>query len=88
VGYTSGTILEEVLMENGAIGLFGALLAMLLATLAATILASFAFHVTLGINVTLMLIVVFGITVLCMLVAGVVAWSAARVRPLAVLRYE
>jgi ABC-type antimicrobial peptide transport system permease subunit len=88
VGYTSGSILEEVLMENGAIGLFGALLAMLLATLVATILASFAFHVTLGTNLALMLIVVFGTTMLCMLVSGVVAWSATRVRPLAVLRYE
>jgi ABC-type antimicrobial peptide transport system permease subunit len=88
VGYTSASILEEVLMENGAIGLFGALLAMLLATLVATILASFAFHVTLGTNLALMLIVVFGTAVLCMLVSGVVAWSATRMRPLEVLRYE
>jgi ABC-type antimicrobial peptide transport system permease subunit len=88
VGYTSGGILEEVLMENGAVSLFGALLAMLLATVAATALAGLAFHVTLDINPAPALIVVLGTTAISMLVAGLVAWSAARVRPLEVLRYE
>ena len=88
VGYTSGSILEEVLLENGAIGLVGALLAMLVATLAATILAGLAFHITLNVSPVPPLIVVVGTTVICMLVAGLVAWSATRVRPLEVLRYE
>jgi putative ABC transport system permease protein len=88
VGYTSGSILGEVLLENGAVGLFGALLAMLVATLASTILASLAFHVTLNVSPVPPLVVVVGTTVICMLVAGLVAWRATRVRPLEVLRYE
>ena len=88
VGYTGRSILGEVLMENGAIGFVGAVLAMLLAALAATILASFAFHVTLGTNLALVLVVVVGTSVICMFVAGLVAWNATRIRPLEVLRYE
>src|SRR2546423_12009077 len=32
VGYTSGTVLSEVMIENGVVGAVGALMAMLLAT--------------------------------------------------------
>src|SRR5579871_159031 len=88
VGYTSSGILSEVLIENGSIGFVGAVLAMLLAALVAGILASTAFHVTLGTNLALILVVVVGTAAVCMLVAGLVAWKATRVRPLNVLRYE
>jgi ABC-type antimicrobial peptide transport system permease subunit len=88
VGYTSRSILGEVLVENGTIGFVGAVLAMLLAALISGILASVAFHLHLGTNLGLVLGVVVSTAAICMLVAGVVAAGATRVRPLEVLRYE
>ena len=88
VGYTSRSILSEVLVENGTIGFVGAVLAMLLAALVSGILASVAFHLNLGTNLALVLGVVVGTAAVCMLVAGLVAGSATWVRPLEVLRYE
>src|SRR5205807_4065416 len=43
VGYTSSTILGEVLIENGVVGGTGALLAMLLVTFATSLLGQFVF---------------------------------------------
>jgi putative ABC transport system permease protein len=88
LGYTSKSVLGEVLLENGMLGFVGAVLAMLLATLGAVILTKALFHLNLNINPALVLIIVAGTAAVCMLVAGLVAWSATRFRPLEVLRYE
>jgi len=88
VGYTSRSILSEVLIENGVIGGAGALLAMLLVTLATSLLGQFVFHTSFGVSGLIALSLIIGIALLAMLVAAVVAWGAVRVRPLEVLRYE
>ncbi|HLW01982.1 MAG TPA: FtsX-like permease family protein [Ktedonobacterales bacterium] len=88
VGYTSRSVLSEVLMENGVVGFTGAVLAMLLVTLATVVLAKLVFKITLGVSAPIVLGIVLATAVVCMLIAGLVAWSATRVRPLAVLRYE
>ncbi|HEY7347047.1 MAG TPA: FtsX-like permease family protein [Ktedonobacterales bacterium] len=88
VGYTSRSVLSEVLMENGVVGFTGALLAMLLVTLATVVLAKVVFKITLGVSAPIVLGIVLATAVICMLVAWLVAWNATRVRPLEVLRYE
>jgi len=88
VGYTSRSVLSEVLMENGVVGFTGALLAMLLVTLATVVLAKVVFKITLGVSAPIVLGIVLATAAVCMLVAWLVAWNATRVRPLEVLRYE
>ncbi len=88
VGYTSGNVLSGVLVENGLIGFTGSLVAMLIVTLANYILDVYVFKLTLGVGPLIAVIVVAATTFVCMLVAAIVAYSAARVRPLEVLRYE
>jgi predicted lysophospholipase L1 biosynthesis ABC-type transport system permease subunit len=88
IGYTSKTVLGEVLLENGIVGFVGALAAMGLATLLATLLAKVAFNVPVQANPLLVLGIVAATSAVCMLIAGLVAWGATRVRPLEVLRYE
>jgi putative ABC transport system permease protein len=88
VGYTSRNILSEVLWENGLIGFIGSVLAMLLATLIALVLAKVAFNVVVLVNPGLVLGVIAATCTICMSIATLVAWSATRVRPLEVLRYE
>jgi predicted lysophospholipase L1 biosynthesis ABC-type transport system permease subunit len=88
IGYTSKTVLGEVLLENGIVGFVGALSAMGLAMLLALLLAKLAFHVDVQANPITVLGIVAATTAVCMLIAGLVAWGATRVRPLEVLRYE
>ncbi|HET8912942.1 MAG TPA: FtsX-like permease family protein, partial [Ktedonobacteraceae bacterium] len=88
VGYTSGSILSEVLIENGVIGGTGALLAMLLVTLATTVLAQYVFKIPLNVAWEIALALIVGSAILAMLTSILVAWTAVRVRPLEVLRYE
>lgn len=88
VGYTSRTILGEVLIENGVVGGTGALLAMLLVTLATSILGQFVFKTDFGVSWYIAIGLIVGIALLAMLTATFVAWGAVRVRPLEVLRYE
>jgi putative ABC transport system permease protein len=88
VGYTSRSVLSEVLMENGVVGFTGAVLAMLLVTLATVVLAKLVFKTTLGVSAPIVLGIVLATALVCMLVAWLVAWNATRVRPLEVLRYE
>jgi putative ABC transport system permease protein len=88
VGHTSRSVLGEVLLENGVVGFTGGLLAMLLATLALTVLGDVLFKTDLGIGVPLVLILVLSTAAVCVAVALLVAWQATRVRPLDVLRYE
>lgn len=88
VGYTSGNIQNGVLVENGMIGFTGSLVAMLIVTLANFLLNVYVFKLNLGAGWQLSVGIVAATTLVCMLVAAVVAYGAARVRPLEVLRYE
>ena len=88
VGYTSGTVLSEVMIENGIVGAAGAFMAMLLATGAITLLGSFLFNLTLSTAPWIVISLIGGAAVLSMLTAALVAWGSVRVRPLEVLRYE
>jgi putative ABC transport system permease protein len=88
VGYTSRTILGEVLIENGVVGGTGALLAMLLVTLATSLLGQFVFKTGFGVSWYIAIGLIVGIALLAMVTATIVAWGATRVRPLEVLRYE
>lgn len=88
VGYTGGTILSEVLIENGVIGGVGATLAMLLVTLAMNLLGTFFFHTGFGVSGLIVLALILGSALLAMLTAALVAYGSVRVRPLEVLRYE
>lgn len=88
VGYTSRSILSEVLIENGVVGATGALLAMLLATLAMNLLGRFVFKTDFGVNGLIAIGLIVGAAFLAMVTAALVAWGATRVRPLEVLRYE
>ncbi len=88
VGYTSGTVLSEVMIENGIVGGVSALLAMLLATAAIVLLGNLAFKLTFSVSPLIILTLVGGSMVLATLTATLVSWNAVRVRPLAVLRYE
>jgi predicted lysophospholipase L1 biosynthesis ABC-type transport system permease subunit len=88
IGYTSTTVLGEVLLENGLVGFVGALSAMALATLAAFAVEKLAFNVNVPANPVIVVGIVAATSALCLLIAGVVAWGATRLRPLDVLRYE
>ncbi|HEX4208006.1 MAG TPA: FtsX-like permease family protein [Ktedonobacteraceae bacterium] len=88
VGYTSGTILREVLIENGIVGAIGAVVAMLLAAGGVALLGSLLFNLTLSISPWIVVTLVSGSILLAMLTAALVAWGSVRTRPLAVLRYE
>lgn len=88
VGFTSRSVLSEVLIENGAVGFAGALLAMLLVTAAIFILSKFVFNSDFSVATPLVLGIVLATAAVCMVVAAFVAWGATRVRPLEVLRYE
>ncbi len=88
VGYTSKTILGEVLIENGVVGATGALLAMLLVTFITSLLGHFVFKSAFGVSWYIAIGLIVGIALLAMITATLVAWGAVRVRPLEVLRYE
>ena len=88
VGYTSRTVLSEVLIENGIIGAVGAVLAMLLVTFAMSLLGKFVFKTSFDVNAIIVLALIVGAALLAMVTAAIVAFGAVRVRPLEVLRYE
>jgi predicted lysophospholipase L1 biosynthesis ABC-type transport system permease subunit len=88
VGYTSRSVLGEVLVENGIVGFTGGVLAMLLVTLFLTVIAKAIFKTDLGVGAPLVLLLVAGAAVISMVVAAAVAYQSTRVRPLEVLRYE
>ena len=88
VGYTSTTVLSEVLIENGIIGAVGALLAMLLVTFAMSLLGKFVFKTSFDVNAIIVLALIAGAALLAMATAAIVAFGSVRVRPLEVLRYE
>ena len=89
VGYTSRTVLGQVILENGVIGGLAGLLAMVLVGLTLFILSQPAlFGFTLAVSAPVTLAIVLGSTLLAMVLATLVAFQATRVRPLEVLRYE
>ncbi|GCE11555.1 ABC transporter permease [Tengunoibacter tsumagoiensis] len=88
VGYTSRTILSEVLLENGLVGGVGALLAMLIVAIVTWLLSVYVFKSTFTVSSLVSLGLILGSAALAMLTAALVAWGAVRVRPLEVLRYE
>ncbi|MFN8537820.1 MAG: FtsX-like permease family protein [Thermomicrobiales bacterium] len=87
VGYTSTRVLGVVLIENGLIGGLGGLLAMMLVAIA-TAIFNLVLKADIGVNVVTTIGMIAGVAIVAMLVAALVAWSATRVRPLEVLRYE
>lgn len=88
VGYTSSTVLSEVMIENGIVGGIGALLAMLLTTGAIILLGNLLFNIAFSVSALIVLSLIGGSALLAMLTAALVAWGSVRVRPLEVLRYE
>ncbi len=88
VGYTSRTVLGEVLIENAIIGGLGAMLAMLLVTFATSLLSQFVFKSSFSVNGLVVIGLIAGSALLAMITALLVAWGSVRVRPLEVLRYE
>ncbi|MDQ6659437.1 MAG: FtsX-like permease family protein, partial [Chloroflexota bacterium] len=90
VGYTSRTILSQVLIENGITGGVGAFVATLLAAGGVTVFSLLFTNSSLALSMQPLVIVsmIVGPALLAMLTATLVAWGAVRVRPLAVLRYE
>ena len=88
VGYTSKSILATVLLENGMIGLLGALVAMLLVAGAITALSQYVLGVQISVGPWLVVLIISSTTLVTMLVALLVSWNSVRVRPLEVLRYE
>ena len=90
VGYTSSTILSQVMIENGIAGGIGSFIATLLAAGGVTLGSKIFFNNSLTLNMepTVIVSMVIGPALLAILVAVLVAWNAVRVRPLEVLRYE
>ena len=88
VGYTSSTVLSEVMIENGIVGSVGAFMATLLAAGGVVLLGKQVFNSATSLEPVVVLSLVLGSAALAMLTAALVAWKAVRVRPLAVLRYE
>jgi putative ABC transport system permease protein len=88
IGYRSRGVLGEVLIENGLLGMIGATAAMLIVTLATTVLGHTVFKASFSVGPPDVVGIVLATVVLCMVVAGVVAWRPTRVPPLDVLRNE
>jgi putative ABC transport system permease protein len=88
VGYTSGTVMREILLENGIIGGVSAFIAMLLASSGVAIGGKLFFQASFSVEPLVVVFLVVGPVMLAMLTAALVSWRAVRVRPLEVLRYE
>ena len=90
VGYTSRTILSQVMIENGITSGVGAFIATLLAAGGVTLGSKIFFNNSLTLNMepTVIVSMVIGPALLAILTAVLVAWNAVRIRPLEVLRYE
>src|SRR5262249_12937719 len=90
VGYTSGKILSQALIENCLTGGVGAFISTLLAAGWVTLGSKVFFNNSLTLNMEPLVVVSMVIvpTLLALLTAVLVAWNAVRVRPLLVLKYE
>jgi predicted lysophospholipase L1 biosynthesis ABC-type transport system permease subunit len=87
VGHTSGSVLATVLIENGLVGGLGALVAMLLVGSVLGIL-TLSTGINFGFNLPIITLIIASSAIVTMAISALVAWSATRVRPLEVLRYE
>ena len=87
-GYTSRSVLAQVLVENGVVGGIGAVTGMVMVSVATALLGNLALKTSLAVSTPIVLGVIGGIVVLAMTVSALVAWGPSRVRPLEVLRYE
>ena len=87
VGHTSGSVLATVLIENGLVGSLGALVAMLLVGTVLGIL-TLRTGTNFGFSLPLVGLIIGSSAIVTMAISALVAWSATRVRPLEVLRYE
>jgi putative ABC transport system permease protein len=88
VGHSTGSVLATIMLENGLVGLLGALVAMVLVGGAITVLNKVAFDNLITLSVPLGIAIIGGTAILTVGISALVAYSAARVRPLQVLRYE
>ena len=88
VGYTSGTVLREILIENGIIGGLGAFIAMLLVATGVSTGGTAFSGASTSVEPLVIVGLIVGPVLLAMLTAALVAWRSVRVRPLEVLRYE
>jgi ABC-type antimicrobial peptide transport system permease subunit len=87
-GYTSRSVLAQVLVENAVVGGIGGVAGMATVSLATALLGALALKTQLAVGTPLVLAIIVGVVLLTMAVAGLVAWGPSRVRPLEVLRYE
>jgi putative ABC transport system permease protein len=87
LGYTGSRVLTGVLLENALTAGLGGVLGMAPVSLAIVIFNRQA-GVSFGVPAGLVIAIVLAVVALTAVATTVVAWSAIRVRPLAVLRYE
>jgi putative ABC transport system permease protein len=92
VGYTSRSVLGQVLCENGVAAFLAGSLAMVFVVVAMILLEHFLFNFPgfrgAGVSESIILGLIAAVTAVSLLVAASVAWAATRVRPMEVLRYE
>ena len=88
VGYTSGTMLREILIENGIVSGLGSFIATMLAATGVAISSQVFFDAPFSIEPLVVIGLIVVPVVLAMLTAMLVSWGAIRVRQLEVLRYE
>ena len=88
VGYTSRSVLGEVLIENGIVGFTGCAAGAARGGPLPDGGRQGDLQDGLGVGAPLVLGLVLGTAAISMLVAGLVAYQSTRVRPLEVLRYE
>ncbi|MGH7687027.1 MAG: ABC transporter permease [Candidatus Dormibacteria bacterium] len=87
-GYTSRSVLAQVLLENAVVGGIGAVAGMAAVSGATALLGGLALKTNLAVSTPTVLVIIAGVILLTMLVSALVAWGPSRVRPLEVLRYE
>ena len=87
-GYTSRSVLSQVLLENGIVGGIGAVAGMAAVSGATALLGGLALKTSLAVSTPTVLVIIAGVILLSVFVAALVAWGPTRVRPLEVLRYE
>jgi predicted lysophospholipase L1 biosynthesis ABC-type transport system permease subunit len=88
VGYDSGTVLSQVLLENAVVGAVGGIAAITAVAVATVLLGRLVFKTDLPVNTPLALTIIIATSALAAATAALVAWKPVRVRPLEVLRYE
>lgn len=88
MGFTSRSVVGEVLVENAVVGLIAGVLAVLCICVVVPELGTLLFGQPFTVSALLAVAILLGAAAISMLVAATVAWHPARVRPLGVLRYE